>query len=390
MDRETKHDFEIGAQGSLLTSGEVSRGRIYGFAHHETRWFSDTSPTRWRVDAALRGWTGTTNGFDPRSAVVERTDDHTNISIGLQQIVWGETFGLPIADLVHPRDLRDPLLLDMDWVRLPVPAANVQLLFDSFRIQAVAVPFPRNNVLPKHGTTFDPFHELPHPLPLIPVQDQRSFPLDRFGRDGECGGRVSYLFEFGLDVALLYYFHWNRTPVYELLWQSAPVAIPSVFAPVQERVHGTGLTFSQAFENWVLRGDFIVHPKEPVADDSLGPAKRVAHLQGVLGADRTTESGWTFGVQAHYDDRGIRNLFWGSAQIKTTLFDGRLEPQLFVFVGIDNSDRWVQPRIDWHVVDPWTVSLRADFVWGSLDDRRGDLGLVDGKHRVMGCTSLRF
>jgi hypothetical protein len=383
MDRETKHDFEVGAQGSLLTSGELSRARVYGFARHRTKWYRDDSPTTWRIEAALRGYAGTTNGLDPRAAFVERADDHTNVALGLQEIVWGETFGLPIADLVHPRDLRDPLLYDMDWMRLPVPAANGQLLFDNLRLQSVAVPIPRNNMLPKRGTAYDPF---PPVLDSIPVEPQRSFPVDRVGRDGEYGGRASYLFGFGLDVALLYYFHWNRTPVYELQDRGTGFVV----APVQERVHATGLTFSQAFEHWVLRGDFVVHPREPVIDDWLGPSKRVTHVQGVLGADMTTEDQWTIGFQTHYDYRGIRDLWWWSALVRKSLLDGKLEPQVFLFVGADNTDTWIQPRVDWHVVDAWTLSLRADLVWGTLDEHRGDLGLIRGRHRVMGWTSLRF
>ena len=51
----------------------------------------------------------------------------------------------------------------------------------------------------------------------------------------------------------------------------------------------------------------------------------------------------------------------------------------------------MQPRIDWHVMDPWTVSLRADFVWGTTDDEdAGDLGFYDERHRVMLWTSLRL
>lgn len=383
-DLDVSDDFEAGSQLSVMTeTGELSRARFYAMARHKMRVFSDDSPTRWRLEAALRGWLDKTSDFDPRTAVIERSDDHTNIAIGLQEIVWGETFGLPIADLVHPRDLRDPLFFEMDWMRLPVPAANVQVLFDKLRLQAVAVPIPRNNMLPERGSAFDPFPAILDPFRVVP---QRDFPMRRLGADGEYGGKVSYLFDWGLDLGLLYYYHWNRTPVYELQIQGGSIVV----APVQERVHGAGLTFSKAFEDWVLRGDFVVHPKEPWIDDMLGPSKRITHVQGILGADMTTESKWTFGLQAHFDEREIRDLFWFSAQVRKSLFDGKLEPQVFVFVGVDNSDRWLQPRIDWHVFDPWTVSLRADLVWGSLDDRRGDLGLLDGRHRVMGWTSLRF
>ena len=47
-------------------------------------------------------------------AIVRRTD-HVTATVGFQEIVWGETLGFPVADIVNPRDLRDPLFLDTDW-----------------------------------------------------------------------------------------------------------------------------------------------------------------------------------------------------------------------------------------------------------------------------------
>jgi len=83
-------------------------------------------------------------------------------------------------------------------------------------------------------------------------------------------------------------------------------------------------------------------------------------------------------------------LTWGSGRIQKSLWDGDLEPQIFAYIGVDNTDRWVQPRIDWHVLSLWTLSVRADLVWGTTGDRAGDLGFIDGRHRVMMWTSLRL
>lgn len=396
-----KQELEFGYQSSMLTEdGTFSRNRVYAFAKHRTSAYSLTSPTRWTFDAAFRGWADYVDWEHPpelepdiRALSLSRADDHTDIQLGFQQIAWGETFGFPIADVVNPRDLRDPYFFEMDWIRRANFTANVQVMFDNLRLQAVATPVPRNNVLPERGSAFDPFPELLDGIPLAP---QRSFPIDRWGQDGEYGGRVGYLFDFGLDVALLYLYHWNRTPVVELQL----VNFQPVLVPVQERIHTAGLTFSKAFEDWVLRGDTVVHFEEPLIDDQLGAPDRITHVQSVLGADVTTETEWTFGGQVHYDHRDgappgaaprDANRQWVSARIQKLLFDGDLEPQIFAFVGLDNSDRWVQPRIDWHVMDPWTVSLRADFVWGTTDDEdAGDLGFYDERHRVMLWTSLRL
>lgn len=389
-DWEHTQDFELGYQGSLLTQDQtLSRNRLYGSAKHRTSLYVEDSPTRWAFDGALRGWLGLDHENEPeyeldlRALSLSRADDHTDIQIGFQQIAWGETFGFPIADLVNPRDLRDPLFFEMDWIRRATFSANLQLMVDNLRLQGVATPVPRNDVIPERGSAYDPFPPILDGIDLAP---RREFPLDRFGRDGEYGGRVGYFFEFGLDVALLYLHHWNRTPVYELRFEN----FQPLLVPIQKQIHSGGLTFSKAFEDWVLRGDTVVHLEEPWIADDLGPSKRITHVQSVLGADVTTESDWILAGQVHYDHRGDEQLQWVSVRIQKLLFDGDLEPQVFAFVGVDNTDRWVQPRIDWHVLEPWSVSLRADFVWGSTDESAGDLGFYDERHRVLLWTSLRL
>jgi len=372
-----EQQFEIGYQGSVLTEdGTFTRNRPYGGAEHRTSVFSTTSPTRWSLDAALRGWVELGDDIDPegeldlRALSVSRADDHTDVRIGFQQIAWGETFGFPVADLVNPRDLRDPYFFEMDWIRRSTLTANVQVFFGDLRLQAVATPIPRHNELPERGSSFDPF---PETLDAVPLAARRDFPIDRWGQDGEYGGRASYLFEFGLDVALLYLYHWNRTPVFEIGLDDGTLSL----IPIHERIHSAGLTFSQAFEDWVLRGDTVVHLDKPWIDERLGPSDRITHVQSVLGADVTTVTDWTLGGQVHFDQRGDQDRQWVSVQVRKLLLDGILEPRVFAFVGVDNTDRWVQPRIDWYVLDPWMVSLRGDFVWGTIDDDAGDLGFYD-------------
>ncbi|OQB16641.1 MAG: hypothetical protein BWY17_01567 [Deltaproteobacteria bacterium ADurb.Bin207] len=391
-DWEHSDDFELGYQGSYVFEARtLSRNRPYASAAHRTSVYSEESPTRWRLDASLRGWVDVRGDLenevqpelDVRELSLSRADDYTDIRLGLQQIAWGETFGVPIADVVNPRDLRDPLFLEMDWVRRPTWTANVQVMVESLRLQAVATPLPRNNELPERGSAYDPF---PPVLKGVEVEPQREFSLGRFGRDGEYGGRLGYLFDFGLDVGLLYFFHWNRVPVYELAMQGGrPVVVP-----FQDRIHTAGITVSMAFEDWVLRGDGVMHGNVPWMTRDLQGTRRIDYLQAIVGVDRTTESGWTLGAQFHIDYRGDRMLTWGSGRIQKSLWDGDLEPQIFAYIGVDNTDRWVQPRIDWHVLSLWTLSVRADLVWGTTGDRAGDLGFIDGRHRVMMWTSLRL
>jgi hypothetical protein len=255
--------------------------------------------------------------------------------------------------------------------------ANVQVLFGDLRLQGIASPLPRNTDLPRRD---GPFNLFPPEADSVQLRPAREFPLDRFGQDGEYGGRVSYLFDsLGLDVSVLYMYHWNRLPAFELVVDRDGVGI----AQVQERVHSVGMTATRAFDAWVLRADSVLHVQQPWTDDHLGKVHHINHWQGIIGADYASENGWTLGGQVHGDVRDDRDLAWASLLVKASLWDEHLEPQVFVFVGLNNTDRWLQPRVDWRVTDPLTLSLRADFVWAEANERKGDLWPVDKHHRAM-------
>lgn len=381
---DTRAQGELGGQGAMfLRSHEVSRRRLYAAADLKADWSSDTASSRLSLRASARAWWDLRSDAEVRALSIAYSGERVAATLGFQEIAWGETFGLPIADVVNPRDLRDPLFFEMDWMRKPVACANLQYLGDSLRLQAIVTPVPRVTDPPQRHSGFDP---LPPALDGVRLLPQRSYPLGRAGRDAEYGGRAGYLFDFGLDASLFYYRHWSRTPVVELGFDGPE----PVLVPIVERVESFGLTFSQAFEDWVLRGDVVLRPREPWSGDALGPHRRIRRIQSVVGADVTTQDDWTLGGQVHYEQRATDNLFWLSARARKGLFDGRLEPQVFVYEGVGNTDLWLEPRVDWSVADAWTISARADFLWGDGSSRAGDLAPYSERHRVFVASWVRF
>ena len=377
-------DFEVGHQSAMLTDGaRFTRNHTYGYAHNVTR----IKSTGLSVEAAARAWADPDGyEFDLRALAVRLKAGPFVAAVGVQEIAWGETFGQPIVDIVNPRDFRDPLMLDMDWLRLPVFCANLKLLFESFRLQVVATPYPRNNTVPDAKS---PFTFFPAQTAGFPVRPQKDFPLTNWGADGEYGGRVSFLFGFGLDVSAFYFWHWNRRPTYQVVVGDD---LAPALQPVQERIHSAGLSFSKAFGSLVLRGDTAVHVNEPWQTSDPTQIKHITHVQAVIGLDYTTESQWMFGVQYHFEMRGTDQfLNSASARIALSFFDGHLEPEIFAFIGLtDDGDRWIEPKLTWHVTDGWAVSVLADFVWGSTDYLKGDLAPYRNKHRIFATLKYKF
>jgi hypothetical protein len=277
----------------------------------------------------------------------------------------------------------------------------VQTLFflDKTTVQLIVTPFPRNNKVPGAGDAFDPFYPGRAPLPISTAPE---FKLDRFGRDAEFGGRVSHLFESGVDLGLLYYRHWNRNAVYayQPAAQNAALgqddgapACGGCLVPVIDRVHTLGTTVSKAFEQLVVRADSIVNLGQPyaevVAADLVVPQKRT-EVQSIVGADWTTRDQTTFGAQLHGEWTAGRTQEWASIMMGRKWLSDKVDTSVFAFRGLDNDDFWVQPKLTWNVNTRFSASLRVDLVGGAAATEDGVFSAFRDQDRFFTWVSYRF
>jgi hypothetical protein len=370
-------DFEWGEQIGYGTQiPQFATARFYLLGKGEFK-FSDLV----QLNASARIWFGKDHDYSIRALSIVLNLEKAKINFGFQEIPWGETFGLYISDIVNPRDYRDPFLTEIAFTRLPVLAINAQYYADPLTFQFIVTPVPRSNLFAKRGTPYDLFGPS---LSAVPSYDPPSYALDRLGQDVEFGGRVSYLFPFGLDLGLLYYRHFNRNPVYTL------DAATSTLIPVVNRVQSIGLTASLSQDRWVFRADAIAHTDQPVQQINFAIPITGTVWQGIAGADYSTENGWTFGGQYHSDVTPIRTLHWGSVQVMKVIDGSFLEPKLFVFKGIGNQDLWIQPNLGFKISKRTTIQLRADLISASSTLTDGVLPIVRNLSRIFTWITFKF
>ncbi len=384
-------EYQTGYQGSVMVKKAFSDPRdtaispsfAYFVLSVETPLIDSDSGQQLSLNTGCRALLGGYNEIDMRELNVKYSSEHYSVQLGFQQVAWGETFGLFVADLVNPKDLRDPLLTEAEWVRRSVAALSGQLFFGGLRAQAVFTPVPGIDVLPAPDSPFDVISGrfgLKYEMP-------ERFLLERFGRDAEGGGRLSYLIAEKLDLAAIYYYHWNRTPVFAIENRTEG----AILTPYRKRIHSFGLTWSYALDEVVLRGDTVLHLDEPT--NPAGPVApgSATHLISVVGADYTTSHPWTFGLQLHYDRLNSGNTYWVSGRVLLSFFNDHLKPELFVYRGLGNPDMWIQPKLSYNFLDGViTVSLRGDLLWGDRELRNGSLGLLREKSRLLLWLSATF
>lgn len=83
-----------------------------------------------RGDAGVENWRHTFQDPSPSGAIPEvwgewRTD-RTELRLGVQRFAWGVLDGIPPTDVLNPRDLHDPFVVDFEEAKIGVPAAQLQ------------------------------------------------------------------------------------------------------------------------------------------------------------------------------------------------------------------------------------------------------------------------
>jgi hypothetical protein len=408
---EFQWSAEFGAQESVtIEDDDLSKNLLYlepsmkySFEWGSGGWKSASeavsAPTLFEINAGVRAWFDTQSvrpeggrGFelnadtqyysyeaDIRAGNIMMSREKFRVVAGFQEIPWGETFGLPILELVNPRDFRDPLLNDPSWMRLPVAAIQTQLFLGKLTLQGVLTPIPRHNRYPLPGSRFDPADSTAG----LELRREVAYPNPAFGEFMEYGGRASYLFD-GVDVAFMAYRHWNRQPVFQLVPTSLSTA---ELIPVELPMNTFGNSISYSTGPYVFRGDTAIGLNGPLQSDDIGAIEQGTKIQNIVGVDLTTEDGLNVGFQFQTEASllaaGTRRFHWISHRISKRIWDGKLEPEAFIFAGAGNPDLWIQPKLTWYASDAWTVSFRLDLLGNSRIPGEGYLWTVKDQGRAL-------
>ena len=216
------------------------------------------------------------------------------------------------------------------------------------------------------------------------VSDQPQVLGDKFFNQIELGGKGSYLFDAGFDLGVMFYRHRNRTPVYELS-QTSPTSI-FTFAPVEKLVDSMGFSVSYTYGNFVFRDDFAFHLNQPLQYSLTSAVETDGHqVQNIFGVDYSAES-WNVGFQYQTELSSFssltRKFVWTGFQATKRLFIDQIELGAFLFTGLNNDDRWFQPKITWNFNESFSFSGRGDFLSSQNDPARGSLWAFVNENRI--------
>lgn len=181
-------------------------------------------------------------------AYLQSSFGNISLRVGIQTLPWGESMLAPITDEISPRDNRELFNFNLEELRVGQPMLVADRYSDDIRWSGFVVPQASFNKLPEDGTLYD----------FDPLSYRR-------GSVGEGGP------EYGVS--------WKKNYDRADITLMAASLVDNDYARrldgdglatrVRERFTLTGISFSRAMGNFVLRGEAAVKFGKPFNDQAL-------------------------------------------------------------------------------------------------------------------------
>jgi hypothetical protein len=315
-------------------------------------------------------------------------------TLGKQQVVWGKADGLKVLDVVNPQSFREFILEDFDNSRIPLWMVNVERPVGDWDAQFIWTPDKTYHAFPENGATyaFTSKQLVPSAPPGVMVNLRDVDRPKRFFEDSDVGARLSTFWK-GWDITLNYLYQYTNSPVLFQSVQSGPTGPVAVINPRYERTHMVGGTFSNAFGDWVVRGEigyFTSHffLTNTVSDpDGILESPELTYVFGLdwTGVKDTFISAQLFQSWITDPSTGlIRDTFDTNMTFlaRRKFLNDTLQAEMLWIVNTKDGNGLIRPKITYEVQDNVKAWVGADIFYGNRDGLFGQFG--DSDRVVMG------
>ncbi|WP_298534920.1 DUF1302 family protein [uncultured Algibacter sp.] len=177
------------------------------------------------------------------------------IMLGKQQIVWGETDGLKLLDVVNPQNFREFILDGFEDSRIPLWSLKSEFDLDDIAVQLVWIPDNTYHIIPNFDAPYFTSSLFPKPPEGVSTIFGQVDRPTRFLKDSDAGIKLS-TFRSGWDISINYFYYYEDLPAfYNRLDLGSPSGPSLIIEPEYERQHLIGGTFNKVLGSSTLRGE---------------------------------------------------------------------------------------------------------------------------------------
>jgi hypothetical protein len=220
-----------------------------------------------------------------REAFLQASFADTSIKAGIQNLIWGESDGGAITDVISPRDYSETFLIALEEARIGQPMLLVDQFTSVGDFSAFFIPFPEFNKAPKENSAYD-YDKFSEPVHLR-KEDSEGW------SDYEIGGRWKKTFGQS-DAALMAASLIENDDIY----RSDGVAADGemLITKTPKRFSMAGAAFNYVKGNFLYKGEIALKsPKHFNTSDYQ--IKRKDVFDTALGLEYSPGSAYTLGLE---------------------------------------------------------------------------------------------
>lgn len=318
------------------------------------------------------------------------------VRLGKQQIVWGETDGLKLLDVINPQYFREFVLDEFEDSRVPLWSLKADFPIGKLKVQFIWIPDQTYHVLPSFHAPFFPGSEVPKPPPGVGLNILEADRPNSWLVDSDIGFKME-AFVKGWDIGLNYFFHYDDFPALNQSLVISDTGQPQInIQPRYERQHLLGMTFNKPVGSVTLRGELAYTFKKPFVTTEERFSNGITtsdYFQVAIGMDYLFGE-WMISSQVFNDilmkefsafnrDQYEVN---GSLLVSREFFNDSFKAQILWVQNLNRGDAMLRPGLSYWLESNLQLFLQSDIFYGTptglfgqfRDQSRISLGLELG------------
>jgi len=307
-----------------------------------------------------------------REAYLDIYFDSIDIRMGKQQIIWGKGDGVFITDIVSPKDLREFLLPDFDEIRTGITALKADYYLGDNTFEVVWIPVFTPTQMPGENSMW----RLTPDFPIQPTFNYSQKEIKGNLENSEIFIRYSALTSL-VDFEIMGGYMWDDDPIMHVTKAVDPNThqlSSLIVTPRHHRLSLAGGSFSATLGGFVVRGEGAYYGGKYFSSNDPSLADGVVekdYLHYLLGVDYAL---WDIRLSAQFiqqtildhDDQIANDEF----ESTMTFLAGKdflretLHVELFSYIGLNNEDALIRPKITYDLADGFEILLGANVFVG--------------------------
>ena len=322
-----------------------------------------------------------------REAYMDIYFNAVDLRIGKQQIIWGKADGVFITDIVSPKDLSEFLLRDFDEIRMGITSLKANYYLGDNTFEFVWAPNFISTQMPDESSIWFPQLD----FPASPVFDYSQNQIDAKLENSEVFAKFSAITS-AIDFEIMGGYMWDDDPTMHIAKNPTGLTV----TPRHHRLGLAGGSFSSTLGGFVLRGEGAYYngkyfnSEDPTLADATVEKD---YLHYLIGVDYTL---WDIRLSSQFIQQAILDY---EKPIKNDEYENTmtvlaskdflretLRLELFSYIGLNNSDALIRPKVIYDLADGFELLLGANIFVGS----EGNFGQYDNNDMIYAKVKYSF